>query len=78
VDTVCIYEKLNRLGEKAGITDSVLRNIEEFPLLFPGMELTTNIVFDWSQLFLKKVIWLVLSRNFGMDGLGKGVNYMKT
>jgi hypothetical protein len=64
-------------GKEEGITEAVLRNIEELALLFPEMKITTNIVFDWCQLLTKKVIWRVLTGNFRLVGFGRNANYVK-
>ena len=64
-------------GVEEGVTEAVLRNIEEISLLFPDMKITTNIVFDWCQLLSKKVIRRVLSKNFRLEGFGKSSNYVK-
>lgn len=57
-------------------TDIILRHINEFQLLFPEMNLTTSVIYEWcGELFSKKSIRSVLSKHFTLKGKLKGSYY---
>lgn len=66
--------------QKCGHTElnakTILRHIREFQLLFPNWKLTTPIVYEWcGELFSKKSIQLVLSKNFKASGVKRARYY---
>ncbi|GAF65048.1 hypothetical protein BTS2_1945 [Bacillus sp. TS-2] len=54
--------------EKCGISEkkkeAVLRNIEEFILLFPSQKLTTTKIYQWCKILSQKTIYQILRSNF--------------
>jgi len=68
----------NKCGCKEVSTDVILRQINEYLLLFPEKKLTTNDVYNWiGKLFSKKSIRSVLKKNFELKGNYKGRYYTK-
>lgn len=68
----------NKCGCKEVSTDVILRQINEYLLLFPEKKLTTNDVYEWiGKLFSKKSIRSVLEKNFELKGNYKGRYYTK-
>ena len=58
-----------KCGHKELAVDTILRQINEFRLLFPDYKLTTNGMYQWNgKLFSKKSIRLVLSKHFDLKG----------
>ncbi|MFE8701986.1 nuclease-related domain-containing protein [Cytobacillus sp. FJAT-54145] len=58
------------------ITDAVLRNINEFKLLFPDIKITTTIIHDWCKIIkTKKRIQRILEKNFKMVGVHQWAYY---
>ncbi|MGM0843724.1 MAG: nuclease-related domain-containing protein [Bacillota bacterium] len=57
---------------------AVLRNMEEFQLLFPSEKLTTNQLFEWCGVFKdKRTIRKVLKSNFQRQGHGVSSYFFK-
>ncbi|MED4224182.1 nuclease-related domain-containing protein [Neobacillus cucumis] len=64
-------------GHVEGVESAVLRCVEEIKLLFPGMKVTTNGVFEWFGLAVsKKQINRILIRSFSRSGHGKYSYYV--
>lgn len=56
-------------GNKASITDAVLRMVKEFQVLFPDERITTNIIHNWCQeIVSKQSIRRILAANFNSVG----------
>ncbi|MBM7653122.1 nuclease-related domain-containing protein [Neobacillus cucumis] len=56
-------------GHVEGVESAVLRCVEEIRLLFPGMKMTTNGVFEWFGISdSKKMIRRILNQNFNSIG----------
>lgn len=64
-------------GFEERTTEAVLRNIGEFSLLFPEMQITTNRIADWCAILSKKVIRQVLLKNFTLIGHGGSSHYVQ-
>ncbi|MCM3570668.1 nuclease-related domain-containing protein [Neobacillus mesonae] len=57
-------------GHVESIEAAVLRGVWELKLLFPGVKITTNLVFDWCRLRVsKKTISRILGRYFRLVGV---------
>lgn len=55
--------------KKEAIENRILRSVNEFTILFPGMKITTSRVYDWSNgEFGKRVIRRVLQKYLGAKG----------
>lgn len=64
----CDYSEAN--------TDIILREIEEFQLLFPNIRLTTYIIYDWcGKMYSKDSIRRTLKKNYKEIGTKKGKYY---
>lgn len=58
------------------VDEAVLRNVEEFILLFPGRKITTNDIYEWCGCMVsKKVIRRILSKNFRLIGHSSSSHY---
>lgn len=55
-------------GHIETIDSAVLRCVEELVLLFPGIKITTNLVFEWCGVGSKKTIRRVLMQNYNSIG----------
>lgn len=54
----------------------MVRSVEELHLLFPGLKITVNIVFEWCRLPIShKWIRNILKKNYKTIGAGKGTYY---
>ncbi|OIJ17034.1 nuclease [Anaerobacillus alkalilacustris] len=63
----CVCKKC---GHEEVVATSVLRNVNEFKLLFPNQKITTNIIHDWCKVVnSKKRIRRVLEKNFTIVGV---------
>ncbi|QHS21681.1 NERD domain-containing protein [Virgibacillus sp. MSP4-1] len=47
----CICENC---GYKESVASAVVRNVEEFKILFPNQKVTTNIIYDWCKIIKSK------------------------
>lgn len=63
-------------GCKEDVTSAVLRNIEEFKILFPDQLITTKVIHEWCQVVSKKAILRILSKNFKPMGNRKSTHYI--
>nr|WP_263328449.1 nuclease-related domain-containing protein [Neobacillus sp. Marseille-Q6967] len=67
----------NHCGCIEGVDDAVLRNVEEYILLFPDRIITTKDIYEWCGCILsKKVIRRVLSKNYTLKGFGPSSNFV--
>jgi hypothetical protein len=58
------------------VTVSVMRNVEEFKLLFPEQKITTNVIHEWCGVVdSRKRISRVLRKNLKIIGLGQWAFY---
>ncbi|MBY0148881.1 nuclease-related domain-containing protein [Neobacillus niacini] len=58
------------------VTVSVMRNVEEFKLLFPEQKITTNVIHEWCGVVdSRKRISRVLRKNLKITGLGQWAFY---
>lgn len=58
------------------IEDAILRNVEEFRLLFPEQKITTHNIFDWCKVDLNKTtIYRALKKNYTTIGSTKDTYY---
>ena len=58
------------------VTVAVMRNVEEFKLLFPERKITTNVIHEWCGLVdSRKKISRVLGKNLKITGLGQWAFY---
>ncbi len=64
-------------GRIESIDSVVMRNVDEFTMLFPDRKITTKSIFDWCELISEKNIWRILSRNYNQLGHGKSTIYIK-
>ncbi len=65
-------------GFKETVESGVLRSIGEFGLLFPNKRITTNSILDWCDIDKsKRLMQLILARNFKQIGWGKITYYLK-
>ena len=63
-------------GRMESVESAVLRNIEEFRLLFPDRKITTNAIYDWCKIIPKKTIRRILGRNFKLQGHSNSSHYV--
>lgn len=81
----CIIEEFRgktisckKCGHKENYISSVLRNVDEFCLLFADKRITTNEIYDWCGFLLaKKTIRNVLYSNFEKINHGNATYYIK-
>jgi hypothetical protein len=73
------YSLMVNLGEKnlacphcgmhETVESAVLRSVEELKLLFPGMKITTNIVYEWCKVInSRKTIKRILDKHYNLMG----------
>lgn len=71
-DIVC-----TRCGTHEKIESAILRNIEEFKLLFPDKIITTKSIFEWCQINLsKRTILRVLKKNYTIVGNTRDAHFI--
>ncbi|TXL66563.1 NERD domain-containing protein [Cerasibacillus terrae] len=67
----------NQCGQHESTSSAVLRNIQEFQLLFPEHQITTHIIHEWcGKLLSKKIIRKVLTENFTCIPKGRSTYYI--
>jgi hypothetical protein len=65
-----------KCGYEEMVAQAVMRNIEEFKLLFPETRITTNIIHEWCEVVnSKKTISRVLGKNFKITGIHQWTYY---
>ncbi|WP_331280797.1 hypothetical protein [Bacillus sp. UNC41MFS5] len=62
-------------GHMETLDSAVLRCVEELVLLFPGIIITTNLVFEWCGIGSKKQISRILKQNYTLMGFGQWTYY---
>jgi Nuclease-related domain len=63
-------------GHQETIESAVLRSVEEIVLLFPDMQITTNLVYEWCRVIeSKKQIGRILKQNYSLIGYGQWAYY---
>lgn len=68
----------NKCGSIEDIATGLLRNIEDFMLLFPDQKMTTNSIYHWCNGVVSMyTVQKVLSNNFKLIGHGRSVHYKK-
>jgi hypothetical protein len=71
-DFVC-----GKCGELEKIKLGVLRNVQEFKLLFPDQKITTQTIYDWCKVDLsKKTFSRILKKNYSSCGRTKDTYYI--
>jgi hypothetical protein len=66
-------------GCNEDVESAVLRNVEEYRILFPDGKITTNGVHEWCRIInSKKTIRRILSKNFLLIGHGKSACFVNT
>lgn len=61
-----------KCGNQEEIVSAILRNVDEFKLLFPHRKITTSAIQEWCKIvYSKKMIWRVLKENYKAIGFGK-------
>lgn len=65
--------------EKEAIELAIVREVEEYKLLFPNEKITTNSISTWcSNIVSKKTVHRILTKNFQINGHGKYSFYTET
>jgi hypothetical protein len=65
-----------KCGGEELVTVAVMRNVEEFKLLFPERKITTNVIHEWCGVVdSRKRISRVLGKNLKITGLGQWAFY---
>jgi hypothetical protein len=68
----------NECGLKENVESAVLRNVEEFKMLFPEQKITTNAIHEWCKIITsKKTIRRILAKNFKLIRNGRSSYYDK-
>jgi hypothetical protein len=66
----------SKCGEHEKLEKAIIRNAEEFKLLFPKVKITTNLIFDWCNLDLQALtINRALRKQFTSHGKTRGTYY---
>ncbi|MDR7078978.1 hypothetical protein J2Y03_004035 [Neobacillus niacini] len=66
----------NKCGVEELITVAVMRNVEEFRILFPEFKITTNIIHEWCGVVdSRKRVSRILGKNLKINGLGQWAFY---
>ena len=67
----------NKCKYKESIDKPILRNIQEFKILFPNERMTTTIIHDWCQVVKsKRKIRTILLKNFTQRGSRRWAHYI--
>ncbi|WP_421385397.1 nuclease-related domain-containing protein [Bacillus salacetis] len=65
-------------GGRESAHAAVIRSIEEFKLLFPGVRITVSLVMDWCDIIKeKKTIRKILQTEYTLNNKGRGSYYSK-
>ncbi len=71
------YFLCTKCGSHEKIEQAILRNIEEFKVLFPERLITTQSIHDWCEVDLcKKTIRRILKKHYTPHGVSKDTYYM--
>ncbi len=69
--------KCGKCGGLEKINLGVLRNVQEYKLLFPDQKITTQAIFDWCKVDLsKKTFSRILKKNYSSCGKTKDTYYL--
>ncbi|WP_157951003.1 nuclease-related domain-containing protein [Peribacillus acanthi] len=67
----------NNCGYIEALSTAIFRSVKEFKLLFPERKVTTGSISEWCRsVKSRKIIRLVLSRNYSLKGHGKSACYV--
>ncbi len=79
VEHVCTYRVVcKNCGYIERLETAVLRQIEEYKLLFPEKEISTNSISEWCKIIKnKRAIRAILMENFTPVGYGRGLHYVE-
>ncbi|GAA0323758.1 hypothetical protein GCM10008967_12840 [Bacillus carboniphilus] len=62
---------------KEDVTSAVMRNVEEFKLLFPNLKITTGVIHEWCNIDAsRKTILRILSKHYNRVGNSNGTYYV--
>ena len=60
----------NECGHEENVVNAVIRNVEEYKLLFPNRKITTNDIYTWcTEVKSKKTIQRLLEKNYSKIGI---------
>jgi predicted RNA-binding Zn-ribbon protein involved in translation (DUF1610 family) len=77
VSTNSIYFVCRKCGEKEGIEQAILRNVDEFKLLFPDRKITTQSIYEWCEMDLhRRTFSRALKKNYTTLGKTKDTYYI--
>lgn len=66
------YFECTKCGTHESFEAAILRSVEEFQLLFPDRKITTQSIYDWSEVDLnKRTICRILKKNYTLYGTSK-------
>jgi hypothetical protein len=64
-------------GGRESAHGAVIRSIEEFQLLFPGVRITVSLVMDWCSIVKSpETIQKILASNYNLIKIGRGSHYV--
>lgn len=67
----------NKCGHKENVDSAILRNVEEYKILFPNRRITTKSIYEWCKIVeSKKTIRRILAKNLSLIGHGKSSHYV--
>lgn len=64
-----------KCGNTQLVTETVLRSVEEFKLLFPEEKITTRGIHEWCRIFSKKRISRILNSHYKSIGINRWVYF---
>jgi hypothetical protein len=65
-----------KCGEHEKFDQAILRNIEEYKILFPDRKITTQSIYDWSKVDLhKRTLSRILKKNYTTFGNTRDTYY---
>lgn len=71
------YFVCGKSGELEKINLGILRNVQEYKLLFPEQKITTQAIYDWCKVDLsKKTFYRILKKNYTSCGNTKDTYYI--
>lgn len=71
------YFVCGKCGELEKINLGILRNVQEYKLLFPDQKITTQAIYDWCKVDLsKKTFYRILKKNYTSCGNTKDTYYI--
>lgn len=67
----------SKCGSRETIENAVLRNVEEFKLLFPSIKITTTAISEWCGIIKSEItIRKILNKNYSTIGKHRGTHYV--